>query len=207
MPWGFAIGAVGSLYAANQQKKAADKANQAVQQSSDAAIAQQNKQFEQIQALLKPFVEAGTSALGQQGALIGLGGADAQRSAIAAIQNSPEFAALNQEGQNAILQNAAATGGLRGGNTQGALAKFSPALLSELINQQYNRLGGLTSLGQNSAAGVGNAGLQVGNNISGLLQNQGNANAAQAIASGQANAGLAGQLAKIGGTYFFGGKF
>ena len=55
-----------------------------------------------------------------------------------------------QQGQDAILQNASAIGGLRGGNTQAALAQFRPALLSQLIAEQYNRLGGLSSLGQNA---------------------------------------------------------
>jgi hypothetical protein len=50
-------------------------------------------------------------------------------------------------------------------------------LLSSLIEQQYNRLGGLTSLGQNAAAGVGNAGMSTGANISNLLGRQGQAQA------------------------------
>lgn len=203
MPWGIALGVGGALYSANKSKKdAANAATAATNQGNQAAIEEQRRQFDKIQELLAPYVGAGTGALGQQQALIGLGGQDAQQKAIDAIRNGSEFQALNQEGQNAILQNAAATGGLRGGNTQGALAKFSPALLSELINQQYGRLGGLTSLGQNSAVGVGNAGIQTGNNIAGLLQSIGNANAAGALAKGQANAGLAGSIANIGGSLF-----
>jgi hypothetical protein len=66
---------------------------------------------------------------------------------------------------------------LRGGNVQGALAQFRPALLSSLINQQYERLGGLSSIGQNAAAGVGNAGMSTGTNIATLLGRQGQAQA------------------------------
>ena len=116
--------------------------------------------------------------------MAGLNGGDAQSAAIEAIKNSPQFQALNQQGQEAILANASATGGLRGGNTQAALAQFSPALLSQLISDQYSRLGGLTTLGQNSAAGVGSAGMQTGGAIANLLQQQGAAQAGGVLAQG-----------------------
>jgi hypothetical protein len=67
--------------------------------------------------------------------------------------------------------------GLRGGNIQAALAQFRPQLLSSLIEQQYGRLGGMTTLGQRSAAGVGAAGMETGSNISNLLAQQGAARA------------------------------
>jgi hypothetical protein len=83
------------------------------------------------------------------------------------------------------LQNAAATGGLRGGNVQGALAQFRPQVLSSLIEQQYNRLGGLATAGQNAAVGVGNAGMQTGQNVSNLLAEQGSARAGGTLAAAQ----------------------
>lgn len=201
--WGVLTGVLGSLFTANQAKKdAANSANAAVAQGNQAAIEEQRRQFDAIQALLKPYVQAGTGALTAQQNLIGLGGPQAQQDAIAALQQGPQFQSMLQQGENSILQNAAATGGLRGGNTQAALAQFSPQLLSELINQQYNKLGGLTSLGQNSAVGQGNAGIQTGQNIASLLQSTGNAQAAAALAKGQANSDFAGSLAKIGGSFF-----
>jgi hypothetical protein len=66
---------------------------------------------------------------------------------------------------------------LRGGNIQGALAQFRPQLLSSLIEQQYGRLGGLTTMGQRSAAGVGAAGMETGTNVANLLAQQGAARA------------------------------
>ena len=118
--------------------------------------------------------------------------------------------ALTQQGENALLQNASATGGLRGGNLEAALAKFRPQMLSQLIQSQYTNLGGLTSIGQNAAAGVGNAGQNTGNAITNLLQQQGAAQAGSALASGQANAGLAsgiGSTATMLGTLKLLGKF
>jgi hypothetical protein len=171
-------GVIGAgLGGAIEGRESVGEASQAQQQSAQAGIDEQRRQFDAIQKLLQPYSEAGTGALAQQQALLGLGTPGAQEQAITALQGSPQFQALQQQGETAILQNAAATGGLRGGNVQAALAQFRPALLSSLIEQQYGRLGGLTSIGQNAAAGVGNAGMSTGTNIATLLGRQGQAQA------------------------------
>jgi hypothetical protein len=176
------------VYSANKSASAAKDASQLQSQSYQAGIDEQHRQFDAIQKLLSPFVNAGTGALSGQQDLLGTNGAGAQQAAISGIQGSPQYQALSQSGQDAILANASATGGLRGGNVQASLAQFQPALLSQLIEQQYQRLGGMTSLGQNAAAGVGNAGMQTGNNIAGLLGQQGSAQAGAALAAGRADA-------------------
>jgi hypothetical protein len=182
----------GSLLSAGVQSSAASRGAAAQTASAQAGIEEQRRQFEAVRELLAPFVAGGTTAFGQQMALTGAAGADAQRAALQAIEQGPEFAALAQQGENAILQSAAATGGLRGGNVQGALAQFRPQILSGLIEQQYSRLGGLASAGQNAAAGVGTAGMQTGQNISSLMQQQGAARAGSALAQGQAFGNLIG---------------
>lgn len=166
---------IGGLTGANDQAKATGKAADAQVQAAQLGVDESRRQFDALQQLLAPYVQGGLKGLGGQLDLAGLNGAGAQQSAITALQNSPQFTSALQKGENSILQNASATGGLRGGNTQAALAQFSPALLSATINDQYNRLGGLTELGQNSAAGVGKAGLQTGNQVAQLLQQQGSA--------------------------------
>lgn len=210
MSWGIVAVAgatlVGSVYSANQAKKGAQQAANAQSVAAEAGIAEQQRQFDAVRQLLQPYTEAGTGALSQQQALIGLSGADAQQKAIQAIQSGPQFAALEQQGENSILANASATGGLRGGNVQGALAQFSPALLSSLIDQQYSRLGGLTSIGQNAAAGTGNAGMQTGLNISNLLQQQGAAQAGGYLGVAKANQQMANGITNsIGQFYGMGG--
>ena len=129
------------------------------------------------------------------------GGADAaQAAAISQQENSPFFQSLVARGEDAILQNASATGGLRGGNTQAALAQFRPQMLNQFIEQQYGRLSGIASLGQNAAAGAGNIGLQTAANTGNILMNSGAARAGNSIAQGNAfnNAigGLGGALAR-----------
>jgi len=178
-------------------------------------IAETQRQFGEVQRVLSPFITAGNNALGPlqqiqqtgqdslqgQRALIGLNGAQAQQAAIQGLSNSPEMAAYLQQGENAILQNASATGGLRGGNTQAALGQFRPQLLAGMISQQYDRLGGLTGFGantstmlyqtgQNAAAGQASAGMQVAGQVGSALSgySQGVGNAYGQLSSGTANA-------------------
>ena len=197
---GNAIGkVVGGITGASQAADAAKDASQTQAASAQLGIDETRRQFDALQAVLAQYVNAGTGALTGQQNLLGLNGADAQHTAINGIQTSPQFQALQQQGNDAILANASATGGLRGGNTQAALAQFSPALLSQLIQQQYSNLGGLTSLGQNAAAGVGNAGLQTGSNVANLLQQQGAATAGGQIAQGSVVRNTFGDLLNIAG--------
>lgn len=179
------------------QSKAASKASTAQVQAADKGIEEQRRQFDAIQALLKPYIETGTTALSRQAALMGLGGEEAQRSAITALEQGPEFAALTRQGEEAILQSASATGGLRGGNVQAALAQFRPQILSGLIEQQYSRLGGLASQGQASAVGQAEAGLQTGQNISSLYGQIGASQAGAALQRGQVWGNLIGDTSML----------
>ncbi|MGE0349808.1 hypothetical protein [Hydrogenophaga sp.] len=199
---------VGGVMSADAAGDAASTAAGAQTAASEAGIAEQRRQFEAVRKLLEPYVQAGTDALGGQKDLAGLNGNTAQDAAIQALQGSPQFTSLLARGENSILQNASATGGLRGGNTQAALAQFSPALLAQTINDQYTRLGGLTSLGQNAAAGVGNAGLQTGDNIADLLSQIGSAQAGGALAAGRAQSNMWSSLGGAAGAYYgLQGKF
>lgn len=113
-------------------------------------------------------------------ALLGLNGTADQQTSISALLASPQYTTGVQQGEESILANASATGGLRGGNTQNSLSRFRADLLNNVIQNQMQNLSGVTSLGQNAAAGVGNNGLNVASNIGSLLSQQG-----QAIAGGQ----------------------
>ena len=176
---GAVIGGVATAYSGNKAAKA---------QSSAAASgeAESRYEFDEAKKILKPYVDAGTGSLSAQQDLLGLNGPEAQQRAISGIESSPQFDSLTKQGENAILQNASATGGLRGGNTQGALAQYRPQLLSNLIESQYSKLGGITQLGQASASGQASAGIQTGANIAQLLQASGQAQAGKYIAQGQA---------------------
>jgi hypothetical protein len=205
------IGTGASIYSASKSSSAAKSAAQTQAQAQGQAVDEQRRQFDAIRELLKPYVEAGKTDLTQpyigagpgalqamQG-LAGLRGAGEQQAAIEQIKQGAQYQELARQGEEAILQNAAATGGLRGGNVQAALSQFRPALLNQLIESQYGKLAGLTSLGstsaenllrlgQASAAGTAAAGQQSAQNIGNLMVGQGQALAAGQIGAAQAQA-------------------
>ena len=172
------------------QSRAAGRAADAQSEAAERGIEEQRRQFDAVRELLKPYVDVGGPALQQQQNLIGLGGPEAQRAAIAALESGESFQAKVRQGEEALLQGASATGGVRGGNIQGALAQFRPAMLQSEIDRQYGRLAGLTTLGQQSAAGVGTAGIQTGARISALEGDIGSAQAGGELATGRALSGV-----------------
>lgn len=162
----------------------------------------ENQAYAQREALMRPILED------QSYAQLG---AERQRQAIQGIEQGPQFQELLRQGEQGILQNASATGGIRGGNVQGALAQFRPGLLNQLIEAQYGKLAGLTTLGSTSAqnllntgasaaAGTATAGQASAQNIGNLQTGIGAAQAGGTI--GAANAytqGMTGAVGAIGG--------
>jgi hypothetical protein len=196
------LGAGSSIIGADAAGDAADSQYAAAQ----LGVQEQRAAREELRRLLQPYVRAGGQSLEAQMDLLGLNGRRDQRGAVDALSTSPMFRQLANQGENAILQRASATGGLRGGNVQGALAQFRPALLNQFIEQQYGRLAGITSMGQSSAAGVGAGGMQAGTNIANLLAEAGAARAGGQLAQGQAFGGALNSIGQLGGL-FAGGAF
>jgi hypothetical protein len=202
-----AVSVVGGYINNQSQSDSAASARDAQTTAANMSITEQRRQFDELRKMMLPYAQAGQASLGAQQNLIGLYGAGAQQQAIDGIKNSAQFGELNAQGQNAILQNASATGGLRGGNVQAALAQFSPQLLNGLINQQYQQLGGITSLGQNAASGIANAGMQSAQQFASQQGQIGAAQAGASLAQGRADqqltSGIAGAVGQ--GLGYFGG--
>ena len=216
----------GSLLQRNTERQAAAQASDAQVGAAESGMAEQRRQFDALQELFKPYVEAGTKAIGgmqpyaeagapalaQQQAILGLSGAGEQAKAIAALEASPLYQSQVRQGEEALLQSASATGGLRGGNVQAALAQFRPQMLQNQIDLQYSRLGGLTELGQTttqnlarlgqaSAAGQGVAGMESARAISGLYGDIGASQAGRAIAEQKAQSQFQSGLLNVGGQF------
>lgn len=187
-------------------KTAAKNASQAQQQASQQGMEEQRRQFDALQKLMQPYVQSGTGALQGQNDLLGLNGFGKQQTAIGNIENSPFFKSQYQQAENALLQNASATGGLRGGNTQEALADNRANLLFGNVQQQLQNLSGVASNGQNAAAGLGGQGLQFGQNMAQGYGDIGQAQAGYQLAKGQINSGLL-NTAIRGGMMAMGGGF
>ena len=180
-----AIGAAVSVGGSLIKGSAANKAAQAQTDAAMAGVAEARAAREQMRADLLPYMQAGSPALQAQMAALGLAGPEAQAQYVSQQEQSPIFQALARQGEEAMLQQASATGGLRGGNIQGALAQFRPSLLNQFLQQQYTNLGGLAKLGQSSAAGVGVAGIESAQQVGSLLGEAGAARAGGAAAQGQ----------------------
>ena len=244
------------LIGSSMQASAAGDAAAIQSGAAEAGIAEQRRQFDAMRELLKPYVSVGTTAieglapyqeagagaipilqqyaqagapaLEQQQALLGLRGPEAQRAAIAAIEGGAGYQAQVQAGEEALLQRASATGGLRGGNIQGALSQFRPQMLQQEIERQYGRLGGiagvggtiaqqlasaglgtterLAALGQASAAGTGAAAQTTGTNVANLLSQQGAALAGGELGEAKAYGQLFNLPAQFLGMQMGGGK-
>jgi hypothetical protein len=198
---GDAIGSVvGGITGAKQSAKGAQQAANTQAASADKAIAEARDARLANQQLQSPFVDAGSKAIAQQMGLIGLNGTAAQQDSLNALLTGPEYTTGVRQGEEAVLQNASATGGLRGGNVNNSLANFRADLLASTFNNQFQRLGQVSSLGQNAAAGVGNAGIQTGQIIGQQLTQQGAALAGGQIAQGNMVANNFNTGLKIAGT-------
>lgn len=175
------------MLGAGSQKKAVKKATKAQIAAMDKAIAEQRRQFDVTNENFQPYRETGVEALGGLGDLVGVNGAEEQGSAIEALKASPFFQSLFRTGEEAVLQNASATGGLRGGNTQRGLADFGADTLMQTIQQQLASLGGLAGMGMNATNATANFGARASDNVSGLFTDQGKAKASGALAIGGIN--------------------
>lgn len=191
-----------TLIGGAMQSRAAGKAAEAQSQASQAGIEEQRRQFDRLQELMKPYVEAGIPAMQAQRAMLGLTTPEEQAAQIAQVERSPMFQELTRQGEEALLARASATGGLRGGDIQGALAQFRPQMLAQQLEDRYSKLGGFTALGQQSAAGVGTSGMQTGQEVAGLLGQQGAAQAGAALGKAQAYAPLFNLPGQIAGLHY-----
>lgn len=172
-----AVGLGGSLLSGLFGSKGAKKAANAQVQALQQAIGEQRRQFDTARADNMPFVQGGYKGLGGFLDLLGLNGADVQAAAIEQLKGSPGFTSRYDTGVDTILQNASATGGLRGGNTQTGLAQFGSSLLDDVIQRQLGGLGGLIQTGSGTAMNLGQLGQENANAISELLAGQGRAKA------------------------------
>jgi hypothetical protein len=144
-----------------------------------------------------PWITEGGKSIGAQGDLTGLNGNDAQQTAITGVQNSPYYESLYRNGIEANLQNAAATGGLRGGNEERGLADFGKDTLAQTIQQQLSNLGGISGQGAQTAISLGQIGQNNSNAQSGLYDSQGQVRASGLMYRG----GLSAQMWNSAGSF------
>lgn len=108
---------------------------------------------------INPYAIAGQDALRTQRALAGL---DGQAAFDAAYQESPQMKFLKEQGERAALRNAAATGGLGGGNVLKELTRYNTGLASQDLQNQIANINQLSGRGFNAATQMANMNLNTG---------------------------------------------
>ena len=153
--------------------------------------------LKEINALPQKFKE---EALSRLGGLTGLeGGTGNQQELIDRAVNSPLYQSImggKEFGEDAILRNASATGGLRSGNTNYNMFDYNVRLQNEALLQSYNQqlmgLQGLAGLPTNEnaiASGMAGVGAILGKGTAsaGATTGSGMVGAAQAEQAGRQN--------------------
>lgn len=126
--------------------------------------------FGRAEGMFDPYRTAGTDALAQQAALSGARGQEAFNQA---YQESPYIQFLREQGERSTLRNAAATGGLGGGNVQKELTRFGQGLAGQGLQQQIQNLGALSGQGMGATGAAANLASAGGQAQAGLSSNLG----------------------------------
>jgi hypothetical protein len=193
------LGLVKDVTGAEAAGKAAQQAAGVQQQQALSAQQEQARQFDVTQANLAPFREAGVSALGQQQALLGLSGQEAQQEALGAFAESPGQRFIRERQERALLRNTSAIGGLGGGNIRTALQEQAAGIASTQLGEFQNRLAGLSGTGQTATTNLAQLGAQSQQQQALLGQQAAAARASGILGKTQAEAQATGQILQLGG--------
>lgn len=197
---------IGGLFGGGAAKKASRKAEAAQIAALDRAMGVVNDQYNTTRADYAPFREGGLQGLERLLTLMGFNGADQQGAGLDALRESPMFQRRYQAGQDAVLANASATGGLRGGNTQRSLYNLGEDTFAATLNEELARLAGLTGIGSGATDAVAGFGANRASTVADLFGQQGDARAQGLLTRGGINSRMwqnaGGALDDIAGLFF-----
>lgn len=183
---------VGPVASAVLQDRAASNAAGDQRAATEAAIAEQRRQYDQTREDYAPYREAGVGALGQLQTELG------QPLTAQQVMQEPGYQFGMDEGMRALTQRIAAMGGRVSGNALRAASEYGTNYATTRYNDAHQRrmdrirsLQSMAGLSQNAVSGGAAAGANATNAIGGAIQGQGDANAAARIGRGNiwANAG------------------
>ncbi len=113
-----------------------------------------------IQEMTAPGIGYGQDAAGILSGYYG--SQEGQQQFVDQAMQSPLYGAMLNQGEQAIARRASATGGLRGGSTNEALAQNSQNVLNSVINQRLGGLSGMADYGMQNQSNYLNS---YGNNL------------------------------------------
>jgi len=206
------LGAAGSIIGGGEQASAAKNAANL-----------QLQEFKAIEGQEAPYMRAGVQSLGPLEYMLGIGpefnpnGARRGQAGTYGMltkpfnvsdwqQLSPAYNFMRQQGQQGVLNGNAAGQGALSGAAQKDLMGFNQNLANESFNNAFNmyqtqqgniyqRLAGLTQLGQNAAAQTGQQGTSIAQSAGQSMQNYGTAMGGAYVGAANAIGGGASDLA------------
>lgn len=146
----------GSLYSASQQRGAARDGARAIGQATTAANTGIDEALGQARTDQLPWLQAGQNALGMQTRYLAGDYGEAL--------NSPDYAARLSQGIQALDRGAAARGRLYSGGADADRMRFGADTATSGLNSYWDKITGMSSMGQNSASSLGQMGLSAANN-------------------------------------------
>lgn len=163
MSWASLIPAAGSILGGIIANRSAHQAADAQAQASQAAMAEQQCQYNQTRQDQMPWLTAGQNALaGQQAVLHG---------DYSGFQNSPDYAYALQQGLQGVDRSAAARGSLYSGGHQADLVNYAQGLAMQNLNNYWNRLAGMSNAGQAASSHLASFGQNYAANMGNQLNN------------------------------------
>jgi len=191
MPWavaGAVIGGAAAIYAGSESSRKAEGAAEKLAGAQDESL----RYLQEVERMPRAYREGALEGIGseygltvdQDGNVISDGTSIAERA-----RTSPFYTGSVDAAESSIMRNAAATGGLRSGNTQDALARANHQLYQQSYQNQLSGLSGLVGLPSYASeisgtmTGIGQTQAQ-GMVASAQAQQQGIQGAANAIGQG-----------------------
>ena len=140
-------------------------------------IGEQRRQFDLTREDFAGIVERGGLAGEREAELLGLRGVGAEQSAIDAFIESPGQKFLRERGERAVLRNASATGGLRGGNVLRELQEQGIGFAAGRLGERQDRLRRVAAGGTGAVGTQAGIGANLSSNIARLQAERGGARA------------------------------
>lgn len=183
---------LGSILGAGASTYGAQNAAENISKADTAAINTQTQTLGNINQLFQPQTTLGTGAMNTLGSTLGVNGQPADYSN---FLNMPGYQFAVQQGTQALQRQAAASGSAYTPNTGAAIGQYVTGTAMQDYNTYVGQLQQAAGLGAQANNTLAGANLQVGGNISQLLQNSG---LAQASGVSSAAGGI-GQFLNSGG--------
>lgn len=190
MSWGAVAGAAAGLIGGYLNNKSGEKGANAAAGGQMAAILEQQRQYDQTRQDMMPWLDAGRFGLNR---LTALASGDFSN-----FYKSPEYQFTLGQGLQSLERGAAARGGLYSGGADADRMRFAAGLASQEYGNHWNRLAGLSGVGQTAATNLGAFGQQSAANIGNAYGNIGNIRQSMYQQQGQNNAQMVGA---VGGAF------